>query len=168
MAESPTPGEPTPGAPTPGILRAREELAAAELLAVHGLPAPAVAAAVRSALAAADDALVLLGRPAGAAPGTVSLFVRYVVGQRGLDARTGQRLRALVNRGRRVEHVPGAVPASVAAAAVSDAREVLDAVEDWVAASLRVAAERARVVAATATAGNGGPSPSGRPARRRR
>jgi hypothetical protein len=144
---------------TAGIVQARENLAAARLLAEHGFAAQAVTVAADAALRVADDALRLLGRGAGPEPGTVTLFVRYPVAERGVDPKMGRLLRSLLNRCRQVGHEAGPIPAAQAEAALHDATAVVDVVQDWIEQSLRVAAERG------ARSGGGRPA---RPPRRRR
>jgi hypothetical protein len=127
-----------------GIARAREELFAAHLLATTGFAAQSVALSFRAALAAAEEALVLLGRATDPRPAAVvSAFVVHVVRERGLDPHAGQRLRSLLNRAEQAD-ADGAVPQPEAAAAITDATEVVDVVATWVEKSHQVADERAR------------------------
>ena len=82
-----------------GIARAREELFAAHLLATTGFAAQCVGLCFRAALAAAEEALVLLDRPPDPRPAAVvAMFIRHVVRERGLDPAAGRRLRSLLNR----------------------------------------------------------------------
>ena len=70
--------------------RARDELAAARVLAVAGLTAQALHVALRAALEAAETTLLVLGRvPSADQAGVVAEFVAKVVGERGLDADAG-------------------------------------------------------------------------------
>lgn len=140
---------------TDGLQHSREELAAAHALDAAGFPAQAVTAAARAATLAAEAALVLLGRAAAGDAGAVTLFLRYVVGERGLDAEAGRLLRALTERARAVERGARPVPRALVAAALRDATTVIDVVGAWIEKSLQVAAERRA---------HGGP----RPVRRRR
>jgi hypothetical protein len=127
-----------------GVARAREELFAAHLLATTGFAAQCVALCFRAALAAAEEALVLLDRPPHPQPAAVvSAFVTHVVRGRGLDPRAGQRLRSLLNRAE-LANADGAVPQPEAAMAIADATEVVDTVATWVEKSRQVAGERAR------------------------
>jgi uncharacterized protein (UPF0332 family) len=125
------------------IGRARDELAAAHVLAVSGLTAQSVAVAFRGALQGAEAALLLLDRvpPAGDAA-VVAAFLRHVVRERGLDAEAGRRLRLLLNRHQLAE--VGAPPPEEAHAALDDARHVIDVVAAWIEVSLQVAEERGR------------------------
>jgi hypothetical protein len=127
-----------------GIARAREELFAAHLLATTGFAAQCVALSFRAGLAAAEEALVLLGRVPDHPPAAVvSAFLVHVVRGRGLDPHAGQRLRSLLNRAEQAE-ADGAVPQPEAAAAIADATEVVDLVATWVEKSHQVANERPR------------------------
>ena len=127
-----------------GIARAREELFAAHLLATTGFAAQSVALSFRAALAAAEEALVLLGRATDPRPAAVvSAFLVHVVRERGLDPHAGQRLRSLLNRAEQA-NADGAVPQPEAAAAIADATEVVDVVATWVEKSRQVAEVRAR------------------------
>jgi hypothetical protein len=126
-----------------GIARAREELFAAHLLATTGFAAQSVALSFRAALAAAEAALMLLGRPAGPhPPAVVAAFLVHVVRERGLDPDTGVRLRSLLNRAE-LAHADGDVPQPEAPAAITDATDVVDVVAAWVEKSQQVAGERA-------------------------
>lgn len=127
--------------PATPIKQARDELAAAHVLAVSGLSAQSVTVALRGALQAAEAALLLLDRvpPAGEAA-VISAFLRYVVRERGLDAEAGQRLRLLLNRQHLADVDPP--PPEEAQAALDDARCVIDVVASWIAVSQQVAQER--------------------------
>ena len=125
------------------IGRARDELAAAHVLAVSGLTAQSVAVAFRGALQAAEAALLLLDRvPPAAESAVVAAFLRHVVRERGLDAEAGRRLRLLLNRQQLAE--VGAPPPEEAQAALDDAHHVIDVVVAWIAVSQQVAEERGR------------------------
>lgn len=114
-----------------GVPRAREELFAAHLLATSGFAAQAVALAFRSALAAAEAALLELDRPPAPEPGAVvAAFVRHVVNERGLDADAGRLLRSLHNRAE-LAHADGAVPQPEGPAAIADATAVVEIVDAW-------------------------------------
>lgn len=133
---------PPPAAPDPATVRARDGLAAARLLLDNGLPGPAGVAASRSALDAADEALRLLGRHPDRDAGTVTLFVRYVVRERGMEAEIGRRLRRVVNIDQYARTASEPLAADVARDAVLCAEAVLDAVTDWIEASRQVARQR--------------------------
>ena len=125
-----------------GIARAREELFAAHLLGTTGFAAQTVELAFRAALASAEAALMLLGKPPAAEPpAVVTAFVRHVVRERGLDPDAGRRLRSLYNRQLQAA-ADGDVPQAEAPQALADATTVIDAVDDWIKTSLRVAEER--------------------------
>jgi len=127
-----------------GVARAREELFAAHLLATTGFAAQCVALCFRAALAAAEEALVLLDRPPDPRPAAVvSAFVTHLVRERGLDPQAGRQLRSLLNRAE-LANADGAVPQPEAATAIGDATEVVDTVATWIEKSRQVAGERAR------------------------
>lgn len=114
-----------------GVERARRELFAAHLLASTGFAAQTVACAFRAALAAAEAALLDLGRaPEPEAAAVVAAFVRHVVRDRGLDADAGRLLRSLHNRAE-LAHADGSVPVDEGPAAITDATAVVDAVDMW-------------------------------------
>lgn len=118
-------------APGTGAARAREELFAAHLLGNTGFVAQTVACAFRGALAAAEAALLELGRPPEPEPAAVvAAFVRHVVGERGLDLDAGRLLRSLHNRAEQA-HADGTVPPAEAPRAILDATAVVDLVEAW-------------------------------------
>jgi hypothetical protein len=125
-----------------GIPRAREELFAAHLLGTTGFAAQTVALAFRAALAAAESALLELGRPPEPEPGAVvAAFVRHVVIERGLQPEAGRLLRSLHNRAE-LAHADGAVPPGEGPAAISDATTVVDVVDEWLKHSEFVAIAR--------------------------
>ena len=114
-----------------GVERARRELFAALLLANTGFAAQTVACAFRAALAAAEAALVELGRAPDPEPAAVmAAFVRHVVRDRGLDAEAGRLLRSLHNRAE-LAHADGSVPVAEGPTAITDATAVVDAVDTW-------------------------------------
>lgn len=128
-----------------GVVRAREELFAAHLLATTGFAAQAVALSFGAALAAAEAALMLLGRPPGPEPAAVvAAFVRHAVRERGLTPDAGRRLRSLCNRAEQA-HADGTVPQPEATVAISDATEVVDVVARWIETSNRAAQARGPV-----------------------
>ncbi len=125
-----------------GIARAREELFAAHLLGTTGFAAQTVEMAARAALAAAEAALMLLGKPPAAEPAAVvAAFVRHVVRERGLDPDAGRLLRSLYNRQLQAD-ADGNVPQQEAPQALADATTVIDIVDGWITTSHRVAKER--------------------------
>lgn len=129
----------TPGT---GVARARDELFAAHLLGTTGFAAQTVALAFRAALAAAEAALLELGRAPGPEPAAVvTAFVRHVVRERGLDAEAGRLLRSLHNRAE-VAHADGTVPTAEGPNAIKDATAVVDTVEAWLTHSDFVAIAR--------------------------
>jgi hypothetical protein len=114
-----------------GIARAREELFAAHLLATTQFAAQAVGLAYRGALAAAEAAVEALDRISPVEPAAlVSVFLRQVVRERGLDPEAGRILRSLHNRAV-LAAADGAVPPGEAAAAIADATALVDGVDEW-------------------------------------
>ncbi len=113
------------------VVRARDELFAAHLLASTGFAAQTVGLALRAALAAAEGALLELDRVPPAEPAAVvAAFVRHVVGERGLDPEAGRLLRALLGQAELVE-AGGPVPPAEGPAAIADATAVVDTVDAW-------------------------------------
>ncbi|MCF7551959.1 hypothetical protein [Pseudonocardia sp. WMMC193] len=125
--------------PRPASSRARQDLAAAELLAAHGFSAQAVEAAARSALGAAQLALAALDESRDHPSDVVSAYVRRVVRERAMDPDTGRRLRSLLNRAELAARTRAETPAAESTDALADARAVLDAVEQWLADPARSA-----------------------------
>jgi uncharacterized protein (UPF0332 family) len=123
----------------PRVGRARQDLAAAELLAAHGFSAQAVEAAARSALGAAQLALAALDETRDHPSDVVSAYVRRVVRERAMDPDTGRKLRSLLNRAELAARTRSTTPDSEAATALSDAHIVLHAVEQWLADPARSA-----------------------------
>jgi hypothetical protein len=114
-----------------GIARAREELFAAHLLATTQFAAQAVGLAYRGALAAAEAAVEALDRVSPTEPAAlVSVFLRQVVRERGLDPEAGRILRSLHNQAV-LAAANGAVPPGEAVAAIADATALVDGVDEW-------------------------------------
>jgi hypothetical protein len=114
-----------------GIARAREELFAAHLLATTQFAAQAVELAYRGALAAAEAAVEALDRISPVEPAAVvSVFLRQVVRERGLEPEAGRILRSLHNRAV-LAAADGAVPPGEAADAIADATALVDGVDEW-------------------------------------
>lgn len=116
-----------------GIARARHELAAARLLADNGFAAAAVSRSFHAAFFAAETALLVLGETRAEHSDVVSAFVRRVVRERALEPRAGRLLRSLFNRYWLADHSYETTPDTEAAAALTDATFVVDAVVDWLA-----------------------------------
>jgi uncharacterized protein (UPF0332 family) len=137
----------------PGLDRARDELAAAQLLIDNDLFAQAVSCAFQAARHAAEAALLVLGEaraePAQVVPAVVQLLVR----DRGLDPRAGRLLRSLSNRSRHAEHSYDPLPPAEATTAVKDATVVVELLIAWLGEQL--------------PGPHGGPRRSGRVRRRR-
>lgn len=114
-----------------GVARARDDLAAAQLLSTNGFAAQAVICSFHGALHAAETALLVTGETQAAPPEVVSAFVQRLVRERGLDPEAGRLLRSLYNRCRQAEHTYDPVPQAEAPDAVKDATAVVDAVAAW-------------------------------------
>jgi uncharacterized protein (UPF0332 family) len=80
-------------APAGGLERARQELAAAELLAGHGFNAQAVSRAYFAAFYAAETALLALGETRAKHSGVIAAFAQLLVRDRQLDEAAGRLLR---------------------------------------------------------------------------
>lgn len=142
-----------------GIARARQELAAARLLADNGFTAAAVSRAFHAAFYAAETALLVLGETRARHSDVVSAFVRRVVRERALDPQAGRLLRSLFNRYWLADHTYETTPEAEAAAALTDATFVVEAVIGWLAAPER---------STPADPGNGATRLPAKPARRAR
>lgn len=114
-----------------GLVRARRELAAAELLAEHGFSAQAVSRAYYAAFYAAEAALLTLGETRSKHGGVIAAFSQLLVRDRGLDDQAGRLLRSLFERRSQADYDIGDVPAPEADLAVADARITVDAIEGW-------------------------------------
>ena len=115
--------------------RAREELAAAGLLADHGFPAQAVSRSYYGAFYAAEDALQSVGVVRSKHAGVVAAVARVLVQEHGLDPQLGRLLRSLFERRTRADHNLGDTPPPEAAQAVADARVVVATISEWLARS---------------------------------
>lgn len=115
-----------------GVTRARQELAAARLLADNGFAAQAVSRSYYAAFYAAESALFLLGEIRAKHSGVVSAFSRLIVHDRGADERAGRLLRSLFERRSQADYGLGEVPTVEAERAVDDAEIVVDVVVRWI------------------------------------
>lgn len=111
--------------------RAREELAAAGLLADHGFPAQAVSRSYYAALYMAEEALQRVGVARSKHAGVVAAVARVLVREYGLDPQSGRLLRSLFERRSRADYNVGDTPPSEAAQAVADARVVVATISEW-------------------------------------
>jgi uncharacterized protein (UPF0332 family) len=114
-----------------GLERARQELAAAELLADHGFHAAAVSRAYYAAFYTAEAALLELGETRSKHSGVVAAVGQLLVRERGLDEHTGRLLRSLFGRRSQADYEIAPIPAEEARAAVADARRVVDTIDTW-------------------------------------
>jgi uncharacterized protein (UPF0332 family) len=119
------------GPTSEGLRRARQELAAAELLAGAGFRAQAVSRAYYASFYAAETALLDLGETRARPSGVVAAFGQIVVRDRGLDERAGRLLRSLFERRIQADVDLADVPADEAHRAVGDAQFVVDTIEAW-------------------------------------
>jgi uncharacterized protein (UPF0332 family) len=111
--------------------RAREELAAAQLLADHGFAAQAVSRAYYAAFYAAEEALQTVGVVRSKHAGVVAAVARVLVRDHGLEPDVGRLLRSLFERRSRADHAIGGTPIAEATQAIDDARSVVAALARW-------------------------------------
>lgn len=114
-----------------GISRARQELAAAQLLAENGFPAQAVSRAYYAAFYSAEAALLSFGETRAKHSGVVSAFGRLLVRGRGVEEEAGRLLRSLFERRAQADYEVVDVPIEEAHQAVADAAVVVETVERW-------------------------------------
>ena len=112
--------------------RAREELAAAQALLDAGFPSQALARAYTGALRAGEAVLLFLEEPAFTPAGVVAGFTRRVVVQGGMDPDFGRSFRRLYEDRRDVDYAMADVPPHEAERAVTEARDLLNAVTGWI------------------------------------
>ena len=115
-----------------GLVRANEELAAAQLLADHGFPAQAVSRSYYAAFYAAEEALLVIGEVRSKHAGVVAATARLLVRERGLDPQAGRLLRSLFERRSRADYNLGGTPQEEATRAVADARAVVLLIRNWI------------------------------------
>jgi uncharacterized protein (UPF0332 family) len=117
------------------LVRAGEELAAAELLADHGFAAQAVSRSYFAAFYAAEEALMQVGEVRSKHAGVVAAVARVLVREHGLDPEAGRLLRSLFERRSRADYDLGGTPPEEATRAVADATTVVDLIRRWIASS---------------------------------
>jgi uncharacterized protein (UPF0332 family) len=117
----------------PALQRARQELAAAELLADNGFTAQAVSRAYYGAFYAAEAALSTVGETRSKHAGVVAAVATLLVRERGLDPQAGQLLRSLFERRSRADYELDTVPVGEGPRALADATIVVDAIAAWMA-----------------------------------
>jgi uncharacterized protein (UPF0332 family) len=115
----------------PALQRARQELAAAGLLADHGFIAQAVSRAYYAAFFAAEAALLSVGQTRSKHAGVVAAVAKLLVREGELDPEAGRLLRSLFERRSRADYDLEAVPAEEGTRAVTDATIVVDAIATW-------------------------------------
>ena len=113
------------------LVRSRQELAAARLLASGGFPAQAISRAYFAAFFAAEEALLALGETRSKHSGVVSAFGRLLIRQGGFEEATGRLLRSLFDRRNQADYAPVEVPVEEADSAIYDAERFMNAVDDW-------------------------------------
>ena len=116
-----------------GLVRAHEELAAAQLLADHGFAAQAVSRSYYAAFYAAEEALLVIGEVRSKHAGVVAAVARLLVRERDLDPEAGRLLRSLFERRSRADHQLGDTPQDEAIRAVADATTVVELIRRWIA-----------------------------------
>jgi len=115
----------------PRLARARQELAAAALLAANGFTAQAVSRACYAAFYAAEAALFDLGETRAKHSGVIAAFGQLLVRDGHLDQDVGRLLRSLFSRRSQADYLTEAVPTEEADQAIADAATVVSAVESW-------------------------------------
>jgi uncharacterized protein (UPF0332 family) len=111
--------------------RARDELAAAQLLADHGFAAQAVSRAYYAAFYAAEAALQTVGVVRSKHAGVVAAVARVLVRDHGLEPDVGRLLRSLFERRSRADYAIGGTPIEEATQAIADAESVVAALGRW-------------------------------------
>lgn len=114
-----------------GIARARQDLAAAQLLVDNGFSAQAISRAYYAAFYAAEAALLVLRVSRSKHSGVVSAFGELVVVKGGVDPEAGRLLRRLFNHRGEADCSFGPVSESRGRDALNDATRFVDAVESW-------------------------------------
>jgi uncharacterized protein (UPF0332 family) len=114
-----------------GLERARQELAAAALLAQNGFNAQAVSRSYYAAFYASEAALQPAGVTRSKHSGVVAAVATVLVRDHGLNPDAGRQLRSLFERRSRADYGLGDTPAAEAHQAVADAAHVVNAVADW-------------------------------------
>ena len=117
----------------PGLQRARQELAAAKLLADNGFTAQAVSRAYYAAFYAAEAALLSVSETRSKHAGVVAAVATLLVRERELDPEAGRLLRSLFERRSRADYELETVPADEGTRAVADAAIVVEAIAAWMA-----------------------------------
>ena len=115
-----------------GLERARTELRAAQLLADNGFAAQAVSRAYFAAFYAAEAALERVGEVRSKHAGVVAATAQVLVGRHGLEPEAGRLLRSLFERRSHADYDVGATPPAEGRAALTDATQVVEAIERWV------------------------------------
>jgi uncharacterized protein (UPF0332 family) len=119
-----------------GMGRARDELAAAQLLADHGFAAQAMSRAYYAAFYAAEEALQRVGVVRSKQAGVVAAVARVLVREQGLEPDVGRFLRSLFERRSRADYTLGGTPVDEATRAIADAKSVVVALDRWMQARL--------------------------------
>jgi uncharacterized protein (UPF0332 family) len=109
------------------MTRARDELAAAQLLADHGFAAQAVSRAYYAAFYAAEEALQRVGVLRSKHAGVVAAVASVLVREQGLEPDAGRLLRSLFERRTRADYTLEGTPVDEATRAIADAKSVVDA-----------------------------------------
>ena len=115
------------------MTRARQDLAAAQLLVENGFSAQAVSRAYYAAFYAAEAALLTLGVSRSKHSGVVSAFGELVVVKGGVDGEVGRLLRRLFNRRGEADYSFGPVSEDRGTEALNEATRFVEAVKAWLA-----------------------------------
>ncbi len=111
--------------------RARDELAAAQLLADHGFAAQAVSRAYYAAFYAAEEALQRVGILRSKHAGVVAAVATVLVREQGLEPDVGRLLRSLFERRTRADYTLEATPVDEATRAIADANSAVAGLVRW-------------------------------------
>jgi uncharacterized protein (UPF0332 family) len=113
------------------LSRAREELAAAQVLADSGFRAQAISRAYFSAFYAAEAALSSIGETRSKHAGVIAAFGKLFVRERRFPEAEGRVLRSLFERRNEADYAHVAVPSEEVAEAIADATRFVAAVTSW-------------------------------------
>jgi uncharacterized protein (UPF0332 family) len=115
----------------PLLVRARQDIAAARVLAQAGFASQAVSRAYFAAFYAAEAAVLHLGETRSKHSGVIAAFVQLVVRDSGCDERAGRLLRDLFERRGQADYSTDPVPEHEGIRAIIDAEIVVTLVEAW-------------------------------------
>jgi uncharacterized protein (UPF0332 family) len=113
------------------LVRARQELDAARLLAANDYDRQAVSRAYYAAFYAAEEALLAIGVTRSKHSGVIAAFVQHLVRDHGIDEKAGRLLRSLFERRGEADYGIDPNPPADATVAVHDAEVVVTAIATW-------------------------------------